>query len=257
MDESEVQEQAPATEAPATEAQPATTPTAELQTSPPAETTPAWLKELDTADPKQLAEALRTHPRVRGIVGSELQKARDEERRRVGEEQQRLAEERQEAQLRELAKNNPLDFAEKWLGDDAKKSYQRQIDDMSQRERSRMAEQIGRAMRESEFWGDLTPEDHQAVASALVGLSDDAVLPTFNRVVFERALARSSEKRLSEYKQTLLGKEREAIRKEEAANLLNSSAAPSTAAPKSAPGGNPAQLSDKEFSDWWARKYGR
>jgi hypothetical protein len=246
-------EQEPPAAAPAATTAPEPSPQepSEAQAEP---TPPTWLEELEKADSREL----RKHPKIAGIIGSELQRAIQAERERIKIDEGEKAARDAEQKLRELAQSDPVTFADRWLSDAQKADVQRQLDDLHRKTRSDLATRIGAAFREIPEWKELTPEDMESLAKEVMGKSDDEALPVFSRAATKAVAKRMADKIVAEFKEKELAKEREAIRQEEAAKLLKNSDAPDGKPPKGTPSGlNINAMSDAEFDAYWKKKYGR
>jgi hypothetical protein len=241
---------APAT----TESQPEAPPAVEQTTAPaeaaPVAVTPTWQELVEKADAKEL----RAHPKFAGILGSEIERARQAERQRLEAEQGTKAARAAEDRLRELARTDPVTFAEQYLSDAQRTDMQRQLDDLRGSTRREQAEAIGRALRDVPEWQHLTQEQHEKLARELLGKTDDEVLPIFFRLASEMVADAKADQRHAQWKDKELAKEREAIRQEEAAKLLKGSEAPALAKPKGAPAGTDIpSMAKEEFDAYWER----
>lgn len=229
---------------------PATTPVsaAAPEAAPVADQTPAWVQELEKADPK----AVRSHPRIAGIIGSEIQRAVEAERKRTQADEGTKAAREAEERLRELARSDPVGFTERWLTDDQKKKIQTDLDDLRGKTRAEIATNIGRGYQALPEWAELTPEDHERVAAKLADKPDDEAVVTYNQVMLDILAERRARKLHADWKAKELPSEREAIRTEEAAKLLQQGQAPDLAKPK----GPPAKVDvdampREEFDRYW------
>jgi cytochrome c553 len=225
-----------------------------VSVSPPVAETPTWLQELDKADPK----TLRTHPRIAGIIGNEIQKAIADVKERIKADEGRRAAEEAEAKLRQLAEDDPATFAQQWLTEAQRNDLKRQLEDLRGKTRHELAEKVGQAMHDLPEWKELGDSDMQKVAEACAGKSDDEVIPIFNRTVLELAADRRAKKLFEQWKEKELGKEREAVRTEEAGKLLKGSVAPDQTPPKGTPAKvNVNEMSDAEFDKYWETRFKR
>lgn len=237
------------------EAQPAETlsepaPTAEPEPTP-AATTVDWLSELDKADPK----TLRTHPKIAGMIGSEIQRARWEEAQRLEQQSAGKAAQEAEANMRKLASEDPVAFAEKWLGDWEQTQLRNQLDGMRGQTRSELATAIGKAYHELPEWAELSEKDHETLARALMNKSDDEVLPIFARMAHDIVAEKRAQKKITEWQSKELPKIREAVRQEEAAKLLKSTEGPATTQPKGTPAAVDVwNMTDEQFREYAAKK---
>ncbi len=115
-----------------------------------------------------------------------------------------------------------------------------------------MATNIGFALHEVPEWKDLTDTDHQALAERLVGKPDEEVLGIFNRYAIDTIAEKRANKKLAEWREKELAKEREALKQQLAAEMLRDSEAPDTARHKGTPERmNINGLPDDKFDDWW------
>jgi len=218
---------------------PAPTPVAE---------TPTWDQLLEKADSK----AVRSHPKIAGIIGSEIQRAIQAERQRTQAEEGGKAAREAEARLRKMAQDDPVTFAEQWLSDDQKQDIRRQLDEIRGKTRAEYATNTGRAFQDVPEWKDLTEADHEALAKALMGKQDDEVIPLFTRHVTELIAEKRAQKLLAQWKDKELANERKAIRDEEAAKLMKGSDAPDGARPRGTPAKfTPESMPQEDFDRYW------
>jgi hypothetical protein len=212
--------------------------------------TPSWITELDKLDPKEL----RRHPRIAGIIGSEIQTAIERANQKRDEDDAQKNAELAHAQARELAQTDVVTFAEKWLSEDEQKEVRKRLDSVESTTREKFAKNIGRGYNSLPEWAELTPDEIGQITSKVQGLPEDDVLPTFNATALDVVARKRAAKMLSEWQQKELPKEREAIRKEEAARLLQGQSAPDLGRGSSGPGGvqRIVQMSDAEFEKQWA-----
>jgi hypothetical protein len=251
-DETKPVEVPPTSEPSAPAEQPAEQPTAELEPAPQA-TTPNWLEELDKVDAKEL----RKNPKIAGIVGGEVQRAIQAERQRIQQEEGEKAARAAEQKLRDLAQSDPVQFAEQWLTEAQKTDVQRQLDNLHKTTRSDLAQKIGAAYRDIPEWKELTPDDFDKLARAVMGRPDDEALSIFSREATDLVAERRAERKVKERWEKEIAKEREAIRQEEAAKLLKNSEAPDGKPPKGAPANtNIRGMTDEQFTKWWNERYG-
>ncbi len=238
-------EETTAKPAPATPEQPPeqTTSPVAVQTLP-ADTTPAWLRELDSADP----EVLRRHPRIAGIVGSMFDQWRQ---RHEAEQAQKTAAEGAEAErkrLRELRKTNWSAYDAEMDEREAREEHETELQRHLGETRQQFAERLGRAYRNLPEWSEFSQQDIETLAAAVANKSDDEALEAFAVTGAALVADKRTAKKVSEWAQKELAKEREAIRKEEAAKYLQGTERPDMARPKGLPAKfNPAALSDEEF----------
>lgn len=234
---------------------PVTTETAPVETPAapaPVETTPEpptvdWQAELERADAKEL----RKHPKIAGMIGSELQRAVQAERERLAKEATETAQREAAERLERLAREDPDTFIQQWMSDQQRQKIMGQINEMHGKARKEMGEAIGRAFRDLPEWAELTDEDHQKLAEALSGKHDDEVLPLFNRHALELVAERRAKKQMEQWRTKELAKEREAIRQEEAAKLLRESEAPDARGPKGQARQDVGKMPQEDFDKYW------
>lgn len=226
--------------------QPATEPTATPEATPAAET-PSWQTELEKADAKDL----RKNPKIAGIIGAEMQKAIAAERQRIQEEEGQRAAQAAEQKLRQLAQEDPVSFSEQWLSEAQKRDMQDQLEGLRGRTRHEFAQNVGKAVTTLPEWAELTEADHETLAKAVSGVAEDEVIPRFMKQATELVAKRMAQKQFDAWKAKELGKEREALRQEEAASLLHNSEAPDLTRPKGLPGNlNIGLMSNKDFDSF-------
>src|SRR3990172_6397439 len=125
----------------------------------------SWEEELNKADPK----LIRSHPRIAGIIGSELQRAQQSIANQVRAEAEAKAAADAYENLRRLAQEDPVTFAEQWTTEDHQRQLQSQLNNVHGQARHELATAIGRAYADVPEWSELTAEDHQALAMSLQG----------------------------------------------------------------------------------------
>jgi hypothetical protein len=236
---------APAQEAPATAA-----PVVEAPVAP----TPSWKDEISKVDPKEL----RSHERVAGIIGSEVQKAvQNYERSKLDELNQR-ARKTQEDDMIRLANENPEYVKEHYPGfyeiatQTEKRRAMDEVQGLKGQAVNEFATQVGRAIQDLPEWGERTQEEWDDIAKELVGKSDNEVMSVFNRKVIDLVAKKRTAKAIEDFKAKELPKERAAIRLEIMAEQLKQSDSPDTTRPKSQPGKvNPADMPQADFDKYW------
>lgn len=249
----------PTSPAPETAAAPTAVETPALSSTPertattpaePVAETPAWETELDKLD----AKTLRKNPKIAGIVGAEIQRAIQGERRRIEAEAGQRAAKAAEERLRQLAQDDPVSFAEQWLSDSQKRDLQSQLDGLRGRARQEFAQNVGKAMTTLPEWAELTDADYEALAKAISVPNEDEVIPLFVRHATDLVAERKARARFESWKAKELAKEREALKAELAAEMLRESEAPDLAKPKGQPAKvKLADLPQDEFDAAWAR----
>ena len=234
-----------------------TPPTAEVsqETPAPADVTPVWIKDVDATDAKDL----RRHPKIAGIVGSELERAhqrweadraqKDADQKVLDDEERRL----------EKARNQPYEMAEDVAAEIEKKRSDRELNVAQSRQYNDLADQIGGALAEIPEWAELSPEEkHTELSKAMA----DKKLPgevwgPFVATTAKLIAKRLAAKEIESYKAANLVAERAAMRAELTAELLNGSQEPDVARARGPGRIDPANLSDADFKEYYERKYRR
>lgn len=214
---------------------------------------PDWRALVDQLDHKDL----RSHPKVAGIVGAMVNQAMRNWERERGENESRQATERARTELRQMAKDDPVAFAERYLNDDQRDIALGQIEQLRRTEIGRMSQRIGQALHTIPGWAELTVDDHTELAKAIQGLSDDETFGPYAAKALEllakRQIGAAASERFEQWKKSELAKEREAIRAEVAADLLKKEPKPDM----TKGGKGPSQvemiskMSDEDFDKFW------
>lgn len=244
-------EQATTPETPATSpeaakpsAKPVAKPSSGKNAAAPQAEVPTLEQLLEKADP----EELRRHPRVAGIVGRMLAQERTAWDQQQRADQERQAREKAEAELEELARTQPLAFADRYLSDKDKARVQEQLATMKASTARSIVEQVGRTFG-TEF--NLTSDELAEVTKALAGKTDDEVVPTFTKTVTRIAAEREAKKLFEQWREKELPKEREALRQEEAARLLKRERGPDMSRSRGGAQIRPHLLPQEEFDKWY------
>lgn len=228
-------------------------PTSDAPPIAPAATVSSWQDELDKTD----AKSLRSHPKIAGIIGSEIQRAIQLEKQRIATEEGARAAKEAGEHLRKLAQDDPVAFAEEWLTKEQQADIQSQIDNLKGQTRHEFATSIGRAYSNLPEWGELSDADHDTLARAMIGKSEDEVIPIFTHKALDIVAEKRARKLLEQWKAKELPKEREALRQEEAARMLKTSESPDITPSKGLPAkSNVNELSDVDFEKYWKSKFG-
>jgi hypothetical protein len=231
---------------PTTEA-PVATEDATTEAVPAAEPDVEWTV-IEKALDKVPADQLRKHKRFAGILGGTLQQARVEWERSTAAERERQAREAAHRELTDLAQNDPIAFSEKWLGQDATDRMRRELDTMRADTARQYMHQIGTTFGR-EF--ELTEDDVAEIAQAVVGKSNDEVLPAFNVAAARIISQREARKAFDSWRTKELAKEREALRQEVAAEMMKGEPSPSIRRSTPPSTVKPHQLADKDFDAWY------
>jgi hypothetical protein len=175
-----------------------------------------------TASPDEIMK----NDRIRGILGSRLQAEREKIRKDLGEEQDKAAREKAEADLIELARWQPQQFAEKYLTDYEQKKIQKDLDALKDNALSEIAGYIGEGYRDLPEFQNLTTAELEKLNAAVVNKSHRDAIKGFNAAALDVIAERRANAKLATYRETELPKEREAARQEAAATRLKQGARP-------------------------------
>jgi hypothetical protein len=190
-----------------------------------------WLKTAPT-------EEIMKHDRFRGIMGNAMQREREKIRKELNDDTDRAAREKAEADLIELARWQPQQFAEKYLTDYEQKKIERDLTNLKNDALREVVETLGEGYRDLPEFNDLTPTELEKLNAAVIGKDQRAQIKSFNVAALDVIAERRANAKLAKYKESELPKEREAARQEEAAKRLNGSARPSLTRGTPAPQGN-------------------
>jgi hypothetical protein len=172
---------------------------------------------------------------VAGIVGDLLSK---EKTRWQAEQEQaigRTKAEEAETRLRQLAEDDPVEFSRQYLTQAQQAKLQRDLAGLKGQTRQEMATQIRIAVEGLPEFKELSQEDVLDIARATAGKSDEQVLGAFSLALVEKVSGKRAARQFQERWDKELGKEREAIRAEEAAKLLKRERAPDMTRPSGEP----------------------
>lgn len=230
---------------------------------------PDWRQVIEQA-PKD--EFVR-HPRVAGTAGEiarrmfEQHKA-DFEARQTAEQQRQQAEADRKAadgereRLRDLRRTDPLAYAQEMEDLEAEQSRQqaeseRQASEVKFQEQVRQdnARWFAAGLQRLPDWKEFGESDIQQLAKAVAGLQrDEDVLAAFSaeaiQILAEKRLVRERES----FKTKELAKEREAIKKEVAAEFLTKGNAPDLARPQGTTlRQSPDHQDYQKYNDWYEK----
>jgi hypothetical protein len=211
-----------------------------------------WAKFVETVS----SEELRRHPRIAGIAGELAQRREAEIRRQIEQEQAEKAAQAERERLRRLRRDDPVAYAEEMESRDELEAAQRNLHRLRGETQQQFLKRITDGLKSLPEWGEMSQDDLAALATALVGKSDDEVLAVFTSKANDLLADKRAMKRFNEWRQKELAKEREAIRTEEAAKLLKGDARPDMMRPKGYPSKfSPADIKDdKQFDEWYERE---
>lgn len=222
------------------------------------ETPPAapydWRKALDEAP----ADELRKHPKFAGILGSEKPRWQQEyEARKQADDEAKAAANLRE-QMRQKARQNPVAFADEWLGADEAKEQEERLQGLESKARQDIAAQVGAALHTVEEWKDVLadPEALAAFTAAPAGKKAEEVIPAAFSAATRLVGQKIGQKLFAKWKAEELTKEREAMRAEVSAELLQEGGRPDlTRADRAGRRGSweDAPAGSKEFKEGWER----
>jgi hypothetical protein len=248
MMEEQVSQEAPVTTEVAPEAAPIETPAPE---APVVAQTPTWQEELEKLDPKEL----RKHPRIAGIIGSELQRAKQAEQQQDQEQRRRETEDEllkfSEENAEYIRQHYPKAY-EHLMGLQRQRAEQ-DLTNAKGQSLHAIAAEVGKAY--SETVAKLTPEEWQSVSKALEGLSEEQVIPAYARLMHKFEVQKTHDEWKAKELSKAIALERDAIRQEEAAKLLKTSEGPDITKSKGTPPlVDVGSMTDEQFREH-ARRY--
>lgn len=177
---------------------------------------PDWKSLIDTADPNEV----RRHPRIAGIVGQEFQRREAELRRQWESELRQRAENERYLEKKQKAIHDPIGFTNEWLADEQKRESETALQQYQREARAEIARAVGKSFIDLPEWAELTAADHEQLVRYVAGKTDDEVIPAYNSAAVHLLAEKRAHKRLADWKQKELEREREAVRKEVSSELL-------------------------------------
>jgi predicted metal-dependent phosphoesterase TrpH len=206
-------------------------------------------------DPKAAADRLKKHRAIAGMAGNLAE-------RRFAEMQQQRAREDEEAalvkareELRKMAQEKPLEFADRFLTQQEAEEARARIQNVERGAAKKMMEQIGAAYHGLPEWVDLSDDEKGKLREAIANVPEDETLPRFNRAALDIVADRRAARLLSDR----LPQEREAWKKEWEAERLAAERGPDLRRPSSTTHKrvNWSAMDDKDFNAYWKERYGR
>lgn len=189
-----------------------------------------WSSMIDSADPEQL----RRHPRIAGIVGDLLSKQKEADRKRWEDEAAEKARGEERSRLKQLRQSDPVGYAELMEAREAEQESREAMAKLHRETESQLGKLLGESFRELPEWAELTPEEFDSLARAVAEKPERGV-GAFAQAATRTVAGKIAAKMLADWKAKELGKEREAIRQEEAAKLLKREKSPDMTKPAGAP----------------------
>lgn len=206
-------------------------------------------------------DVLTKHRRFNGIVGSHAQRLAEQERQRIQREEYDRAEQAAKDRMRKLAAENPFQFSQEWLGEDARKSAELEISELRTKAQTQLFERIAQSYSALPEWQQLTPDEFARVQQKVQGKSDEDLVASFNEAALDVLADRRAQSRASRAVQERLAAERAAWEQEARAAQLRGETVPDMTPSMSAQGLNDVQairgMSDAEFNAFYERNLRR
>lgn len=181
------------------------------------DTSPEWARYLETAP----TDELKKHPKIAGLVGDLADKAWRKKQAEHDDAARSRAQAEAEAALERLADEDPEAFAARFKSDKERERAIRQFQSLRNDTRAEFANAVGSAYRDAPGWDDV---DHAKLMQAVAGKPDDEVIVAFHKEAMRQLTEINSKKSAKalyeEWREKELPKEREALRKEIAAEML-------------------------------------
>lgn len=207
----------------------------------------SWLEQ---ADP----ELLKRSRRIGGIAGQIAEQRVEREREvRAAEaaQQARLAEQQR---IRELRRTDPYAYAELMDAKDEAEEAQARASGMKAETHREIMAKVGETLRSIDGWQALTPADINDLATRLVGVPDEDVLAHFTRHSIDLIGNKRAEKLMAER----MGPERDAWEQERnVAEFAGSDTPDLRRGSRSTARFDPVNLPEKEFNEWYDKRFQR
>ena len=204
------------------------------------------------------ADQLRSHRKLAGIIGAEKQRWEAEYVQRKQAEDEARAREKADEELRDLARQYPVAFADKWLGSEEARAQQARLDGLETTAQRKIAADLGAALHAIDEWRALSQEPATAagLVQATQGTQGSATLQAFVHTAANLIAERRALSRFEKWKTDELSKERQALREEITADLLRQGDGPDlvrASRPASRGRWEDAPAGSKEFNEGWER----
>jgi hypothetical protein len=218
----------------------------------------ALQSQLETAyerDPRGTMDRLKKHRAVGGLAGSIAERQLAQLKQQDDAQRQASAAQSARDELRKMAQEQPLQFADMFLSHDDAEEARNRILSVETNAQKQILTQVGEAFHEFEEWGTITDEERTRLAHALEGVAPNKLIAVFNKTALDIVADRRADKRL----QDRLPKEQEAWKKQWEAERLTAEQGPDLRRPSSTTRRrlNWAAMDDKDFNDLWRQRYGR
>lgn len=242
---------------------PPPTPTAQAQAS------PVRLEDLSVEQQREIAQKwletaspndILSHRRVGGILGQRTQSIREQITNEVQNQLAQKARQDAEAELARLANEDHDEFVKRYMSLKEQDKIREQQAAIAAGIEKDFSDGIGEALKAFPEFSELTPEEFNKLQQAVTstGGSRKEILAAYTRAATEVISDRKARKQIENFRSKELEKEREALRQEEAAKLLQKSARPDLAPasnPGQARGIDPTTLSDKDFDKYYRENF--
>jgi seryl-tRNA synthetase len=217
--------------------------------TPAAEPTVDWQKVLDTVDPKEL----RRHPKIAGLVGSQLEAERRREQQEREAAAQAKARQELDAEFEKLAAENEETLQERYPS--VYRHVQRLKTEREEGESlKKFAARVGQAYNNLPEWKEATADERQELAKALIGVPDEDVVAVANSHILKFVAGKQNERTYAERLRADLARERKAWETEAAARGFKASDAPDMARGQATPARVDVNALPKaEFDQRWER----
>ncbi len=206
------------------------------------------------ADDPDFRKEARSRRWVGGIAGEIAQHQKQQAEFQAAQ----AAIEKTHADMRQLATDDPLAFASKWLNADDVKSIADREAGLRTTTRKEFAEDIGAALRDLPEFNELTAQDVEALSKEITGVPDDKLLGVFVKKATDLVADKRGEKRAEARLEARIAEERKVWEKERAVEKAKGRSAPSLKAPTSNASDDAEpdwRKNPKEFDEWFNRKY--
>lgn len=244
-------------EAPKAATQPQTPPSGDGAGDPPA------LPDLDRAtmlalldkysDDPDFRKELRSRRAIAGLAGDVAQQQREQEREQAARE----AVQKTHDEMRTLAGDDPVAFAEKWLKADDVETIRRREAGLRDTTRREFMKTIGDAIGDLPEFKELTAEDTQAIQDSLRGVPDDQVLGVFVKKATELVGDKRATKRFEAEHNKRLAEEKKAWAREQADKALQRRQSPGNSPPPAQSAkddGEPEDFTSPAWGAWYERQ---
>ncbi len=205
------------------------------------------------SDDPDFRKELRGRRTIAGLAGDVAKQQREQEREQAARE----AVQKTHDEMRNLAGDDPVAFAEKWLKVDDVETIRRREAGLRDTTRREFMKTIGDAIGDLPEFKELTAEDTQAIEASLRGVPDDQVLAVFVKKATDLVGDKRATKRSEAELQKRLAEEKKAWQREQADKALQRRQSPRNAAPPARSAedtGEPTDFTSKEWPAWYEKR---